>query len=489
VTASPAVERRRWIALLVLCLGQLMIVLDVTVVNVALPSIQRDLHFAPASLAWVINAYLITFAGFLLLAGRLGDLIGRKRVFVTGLVTFTAASALCGASQSSAMLIAARLVQGVGGALTGAVIVAIIAASFPGPPHQAKAMGVFSFTAAAGGAIGLLAGGALTQALSWHWIFFINVPIGLVVVPLAVALIEPHEGLGLDNGVDILGAVLVTAALMLGSYAIVEAATHGWGSAVTLGGGAGALALLALFIVWETRTPHPLIPLRIFRSRNVACANVVRALLLVGLYGSFFLLSLYLQGEQRYTALETGLAFLPQTLLIATFSLGVTARLLNRIGAKRTLLPGLVLLICGLLAFTQLPVHGSYVADILPGMLLTGIGAALAFLPLISLAMSGIPAADFGAASGMTTVSQQVGGAIGLALLATLSATRARDLAASGVDHASALVGGDHLAFLVAALTVAAGLLISAVVMTPARATVEEAPDRDAALAQEARVP
>ena len=312
----PAVERRRWIALVVLCLGQLMIVLDVTVVNVALPSIQRDLHFSHASLAWVINAYLITFAGFLLLAGRLGDLLGRKRVFITGLIVFTAASALCGAAQSEATLIAARLLQGVGGAMTGSVIVAIIAASFPGPPHQAKAMGIFSFTAAAGGSLGLIAGGALTQALSWHWIFFINVPIGIVAVLLGIALIEPHEGLGLGRGIDALGAVLITLALMVGSYAIVEAATRGWGSAVTLGGLAVALALVLLFVLREKLAKQPLFPLRIFRSRNVAGANAARALLLVGIYGTFFLLSIYLQDQLHYTALDTGLAFLPQTLLI-----------------------------------------------------------------------------------------------------------------------------------------------------------------------------
>ena len=460
-----------------LCLGQLMIVLDVTIVNVALPSIQRDLHFAPASLAWVINAYLITFAGFLLLAGRLGDLLGRKRVFICGLVVFTISSALCGASQSEAMLIVARMAQGIGGALTGSVIVAIIAASFPGPPHQAKAMGIFSFTAAAGGSIGLLAGGALTQAFSWHWIFFVNVPIGIIVVPLALILVDPHEGIGLGNGVDALGALLITGALMVGSYAIVEASTHGWGSTVTLGGGAAAIALVALFIVRETRTAHPLIPLRIFRSRNVAGANIARALQLTGIYGSFFLLSLYLQRQQHYSALDTGLAFVPQSLLIGVFSLGVTARLVNRIGAKRTLLPGFVLLVAGLLLYTRLPLHGSYLRDLLPGLLLMAVGAALTFLPLISLAMSGVPAADYGAASGMTSVSQQVGGAVGLALLATLSASRARELAASGHSHADALLGGDHLAFLVAALTVAAAFLVSVFVMrTPSRPEAAQVP-------------
>jgi EmrB/QacA subfamily drug resistance transporter len=462
---GSGVGRRRWIALVVLCLGQLMIVLDVTVVNVALPSIQRDLHFSAASLAWVINGYLITFAGFLLLAGRLGDLLGRKRVFISGLVLFTAASALCGASQSETMLIAARLLQGVGGALTGSVIVAIITASFPRPPYQAKAMAVFAFTAAAGGSIGLLAGGVLTQALSWHWIFFVNLPIGICAVPLGQLLIEPHEGIGLGDGVDVLGAVLITAALMVGSYAIVEASTRGWSSTVTLGGGGLACALVALFIVRETLVAHPLIPLRIFRSRNVAGSNLARALLIVGIYGAFFLLSIYLQGTLRYSAVGTGLAFLPQTLVVGFFSVGITARLVNRFGAKLTLLPGLLLMTAALAWFARLPAHGSYLVDLLPGFLVMGCGAALTFMPLISLSMSGVPAADFGAASGMSNVSQQIGGSIGLAALATLSATRARNLAASGHSAASALLSGDHLAFTIAATVTLAAFFIGVFVL------------------------
>jgi EmrB/QacA subfamily drug resistance transporter len=447
-----------------------MIVLDVTVVNVALPSIQRDLHFSAAALAWVINGYLITFAGFLLLAGRLGDLLGRKRVFVWGLVVFTAASALCGASQSEGMLIGARLLQGVGGAMTGSVIVAIITASFPGPPHQAKAMAVFAFTAAAGGSIGLVAGGALTQALSWHWIFLVNVPIGICAVPLGQVLIEPHQGIGLGDGLDVLGAVLITAALMVGSYAIVEASTRGWGSTVTLGGGGLACALVAAFIVRERLVAYPLIPLRIFRSRNVAGANLARALLIVGVYGSFFLLSLYLQGRRHYSAVATGLAFLPQTLVVGFFSVGITARLVNRFGAKRTLLPGLLLMTAAMVLFARLPAHGSYLVDLLPGFLLTGCGAALTFMPLISLSMSGVPAADFGAASGMSNVSQQVGGSIGLAVLATLSATRARGLVASGHSTTSALLSGDHFAFAIAAIVTLAAFFVCAFVLrTPQR--------------------
>ena len=458
-------DRRRWIALVVLCLGQLMIVLDVTIVVVALPAIQRELHFSHASLAWVINSYLVTFAGFLLLAGRLGDLLGRKRVFVAGLVVFTAASALCGASQSEAMLIVARLLQGVGGAMTGAVIVAIISASFPSPRQQAQALGAFAFTGAAGGSLGLLLSGVLTQTLSWHWIFLVNVPIGIVVIPLAVILIEPHRGLGVLDGVDALGAVLITASLMVGSYVIVGASTRGWGSAVTLGGGFAALALLALFIARESSTPNALIPLRIFRSRNVASANITRAVQQLGMYGSFFLVSLYLQNRLHLSALDTGLAFLPQPILLGSISMAVTPRLMNRIGAKRTLLPGLLLLVAGLALLARLPVHGSYLPDVLPGLALIGLGASLSYLPLVSLSMRDVPPADFGAASGMINVSQQIGGAIGLAVLATLTSTRARELLASGHSAASASVGGDQLAFIVSAVVIGASFVLCAVVM------------------------
>jgi EmrB/QacA subfamily drug resistance transporter len=458
-------ERRRWIALVVLCLGQLMIVLDVTIVVVALPAIQRELHFSHASLTWVINAYLITFAGFLLLAGRLGDLLGRKRVFVAGLVVFTAASALCGASQSEAMLIVARLLQGVGGAMTGAVIVAIITASFPAPRQQAQALGAFAFTAAAGGSVGLLLSGVLTQALSWHWIFLVNVPIGIFVIPLAVMLIEPHRGLGVVGGVDALGAILITAALMVGSYAIVEASPQGWTSGVTLGGGIGALVLIALFIARESSTPNPLIPLRIFRSRNVATANISRAVQQIGMYGSFFLISLYLQNRLHLSAIDTGLAFLPQPIVMASLSLRITPKLMNRIGSKRTLLPGLVFAAAGLALLARLPVSGSYLADVLPGVALIGLGGSLSFLPLVSLSMRDVPPADFGAASGMINVSQQIGGAIGLAVLATLTATRARELVASGHSVVSAAVGGDRLAFVVCAAAVGASFVLCAVVM------------------------
>lgn len=366
------------------------------------------------------------------------------------------------------MLIIARLLQGVGGAMTGAVIVAIISASFPSPREQAQALGAFAFTGAAGGSLGLLLSGALTQALSWHWIFLVNVPIGIVVIPLAVFLIEPHRGLGVVGGVDALGAVLITAALMVGTYAIVEASTHGWASAVTLGGGGGALALIALFIARESSTANPLIPLRIFRSRNVATANITRGVQQLGMYGSFFLVSLYLQNRLHLSALDTGLAFLPQPILLGSISMTVTPKLMHRIGSKRTLLPGLVFIVAGLVLLARLPVNGSYLADVLPGLALIGLGASLSYLPLVSLSMRDVPPEDFGAASGMINVSQQIGGAIGLAVLATLTATRTRELIGSGHSATSASVGGDHLAFVVSAVAVGVSFVLSAIVMRPA---------------------
>ena len=338
-------DRNRWIALYVLCAGMLMIVLDVTVVNVALPSIQNDLGFSQSSLAWVVNAYLIAFGGLLLLAGRFGDLLGRKSVFMAGLGVFTVASLLCGLAQSQEMLVAARFVQGVGGAMTSAVILGMIVTMFPEPREQAKAIGVYGFVASAGGSIGLLAGGVLTQSINWHWIFFINVPIGIATGgrwPLR--LLDRDEGIGFGDGADVPGALLITSSLMLGVYTIVKpAAEHGWGSGQTLGFGAVSLALLVAFVVREATARNPLMPLRIFRSRNVSGANVIQALLVAGMFGMFFLGALYLQRVLGYDALEIGLAFLPATIVMGTLSLRYSERLIMRFGARRTLLPGLVL--------------------------------------------------------------------------------------------------------------------------------------------------
>jgi EmrB/QacA subfamily drug resistance transporter len=471
-------DRSRWLALVVLCAGMLMIILDQTIVNVALPTIQSDLGFSQSSLAWVVNAYLIALGGLLLLAGRMGDLIGRKRIFLAGLALFTLASLLCGAAQTEAMLIGARFVQGIGAALTSAVILGMIVTMFPEPREQAMAIGIYSFVASAGASIGLLAGGLITQAINWHWIFFVNAPIGVAAAVLALRLLEPDQGLGLRAGADVLGAALVTAALMLGVYTIVGTVDHGWGSAHTLGLGALATALLAAFVARQATASRPLVPLRIFRSRNVSGANVVQALMVAGMFGMFFLATLYLQGVLHYDAVQTGAAFLPVSLGIGVLSLGFSARLITRLGARAVLLPGLVLLVGGLVLLTGAPVGGDYVTDLLPAMLLLGVGAGIAFPALVTLAMSGATAADSGLASGLVNTTQQVGGALGLAVLATLSTSRTKDLLADGESAASALTGGYHLAFAIAAGLVVAGIVVAATVLRSERA-VELAPAVD----------
>ena len=474
-------DRRRWIALVVLCAGMLMIILDQTIVNVALPTIQDDLGFSQSSLAWVVNAYLIPLGGLLLLAGRLGDLVGRNRVFLAGLALFTLASVLCGASQTEAMLIGARFVQGVGAALTSAVILGMIVTMFPAPREQAMAIGIYSFVASAGASIGLLAGGVITQAVNWHWIFFVNAPIGVAAAVLALRLLEPERGAGLGEGADAAGAALVTGALMIGVYAIVGTVDHGWVSAHTLVLGAIAAVLLAGFVARQATARRPLVPLRIFRSRNVSGANLVQALMVAGMLGMFFLATLYLQGVLGYDAVQTGAAFLPVSLGIGILSLGFSARLITRLGARAVLLPGLGLLVAGLLLLTRAPVAGDYVTDLLPSMLLLGIGAGIAFPALVTLAMSGATPEDAGLASGLVNTTQQVGSALGLAVLATLSASRTDHLLAQGESSASALVGGYHLAF-----AVAAGLLVAALVVAAVVLRSERAPALSEAAAEEA---
>ena len=486
MNAAERTERSRWIALYVLCLGVLMIVLDVTVVNVALPAIQDDLGFSQASLAWVVNAYLIAFGGLLLLAGRLGDLISRRDVFLTGLAIFTVASLVCGLSQSSGMLVVARFAAGVGGALTMAVVLGMIVTMFPEPREQAKAIGVYAFVASAGGSVGLLAGGVLTQALSWHWIFFINIPIGLATGYFSMRMLERDRGLGFGRGADILGAVLITSSLMLGVYTIVEpAAKDGWGAASTLAFAAGSLALLAAFIAREATTDNPLVPLRIFRSRNVTGANVIQALTVAGMFGLFFLGVLYMQEVLGYDALETGLAFLPTTLVMGTMSVKFSEPLIMRFGARNCLIPGLILIAAGLALFAMVPVDGDYLTDVLPSTILLGAGVGTAFPSLMTLAMSGATQEDAGLASGLVNTTAQVGAAIGLAVLATLSASRTDDLLAEGVARAEALTGGYELSFWIASALVVVALVVALIVLEkveqPERPEAGEAPAEEPA--------
>ena len=483
-------DTRRWIALYVLCVGMLMIVLDVTVVNVALPSIQDDLGFSQSGLAWVVNAYLISFGGLLLLAGRFGDLIGRKRVFLAGLGVFTAASLLCGLAESQAMLVAARFVQGAGGAMTSAVILGMIVTMFPEPREQAKAIGVYAFVASAGGTVGLLAGGVLTQSINWHWIFFVNIPIAIATAVLAGRLLEHEKGIGFGAGADVPGALLITSSLMLGVYTIVSpAAERGWGDGVTLGLSAASLALLVAFVVREARAATPLIPLGIFRSRNIAGSNIVQALSVAGMFGMFFLGSLYLQRVLGYDALQIGLAFVPVTLVMGTLSIRYSDRLVMRFGAKTTLIPGMGFIALGLILFTQAPVDGSYVTDVLPAMLLFGLGAGLSFPALMTLAMAGATDADAGLASGLVNTSAQVGGALGLAVLATLSATRTDHLVDGGAATASALTSGYHLAFLIGAGLVLAAVAVAVTMLEQTKGPAHAQPEPEAEQANRAPRP
>jgi EmrB/QacA subfamily drug resistance transporter len=468
-------DRTRWIALYVLCAGVLMIVLDVTVVNVALPSIQSDLGFTQAGLAWVVNAYLIAFGGLLLLAGRFGDLFGRKRMFMYGLTLFTVSSLFCAVSQTEGMLVVARFVQGVAGAATSAVVLGMIVTMFPEPREQAKAIGVYGFVASAGGSVGLLLGGLLTQTINWHWIFFINIPIGIATGFLAARLVDNDEGLGLSGGADVPGAVLITSSLMVGVFTIVKpAAEDGWGSANALLFAALSLVLLVAFIAREATARNPLIPLRIFRSRNVSGANAVQALLVAGMFGMFFLGSLYMQRVLGYDALEIGLAFLPATLVMGTLSLRFSEPIITRFGARNALIPGLLLIGAGLALFSRAPVDGNYWRDVFPVMLIMALGIGVSFPSLMTLAMSGATREDAGLASGLVNTSAQVGGALGLAVLATVSATRTDHLKAAGKATASALTGGYHLAFLIGAGLCLAALAVVLTVIQPEKKAAAE---------------
>jgi EmrB/QacA subfamily drug resistance transporter len=462
---TPASDRTRWLALYVLCAGMLMIVLDATIVNVALPSIQDDLGFSDSGLAWVVNAYMIPFGGLLLLAGRIGDLVGQRRIFLAGLAIFTAASLLCAASQTQEMLVGARFVQGVGGALASAVILGMIVTTFPEPAAQAKAIGVYGFVASAGGSIGLLAGGVLTDAISWHWIFLINLPIGLVTAYLALRYVKRHEGIGLGEGADFPGAALLTVSLMLGVFTILQINKWGWIDPRTLALSAVSAALLAAFIYRQSRIANPLMPLRLFRVRNAAGANLLQALLVAGMFGMFFLGALYLQRVLGYSPLEVGLAFLPTTLVMGTLSLGYSEKLIMRFGPRTTLIPGVCLVVIALLLLARAPVEGDYLTDLLPPLLLIGIGVGTAFPAIMTLAMSGATKSDSGLASGLVNTSMQVGGAIGLAVLATLAEERTSTLLDEGASQASALTSGYHLAWLIGAGLATVSVLIAIFVL------------------------
>jgi EmrB/QacA subfamily drug resistance transporter len=461
-------DRTRWLALYVLCAGMLMIVLDATIVNVALPSIKDSLGFSQNNLAWVINAYMIPFGGLLLLAGRMGDLLGQRRVFLIGLTIFTCASLLCAASQNQEMLVGARFVQGIGGAMASAVILGMIVTMFPEPGAQAKAIGVYGFVASAGGSIGLLLGGVLTQAISWHWIFLINLPIGIATGYLALRLVEGRKGIGLSEGADYPGAALITTSLMLGVFTILKITDWGWGDTRIILLGAISAALLVAFIHRQATIANPLMPLRLFRSRNVAGSNVLQALLVAGMFGMFFLGALYLQQVLHYSALGVGLAFLPTTLVMGSLSLGFSEKLIMRFGPRTTLIPGVCMVVVALLLFARTPVDANYLTDLLPPFLLIGVGVGTSFPAIMTLAMSGATPEDSGLASGLVNTSMQVGGAIGLAVLATLSTERTQSLIDGG-SHPAALTSGYHVAYFVGAGLAAIAVAIAVLVLRAPR--------------------
>ena len=470
--------RTRWLALLVLCLGDLMIVLDTTIVNVALPSIRADLGFSETSLAWVVNAYLLTFGGFLLLGGRLGDLFGYRRLFIIGIAAFTLASLACGLATSQEILVGARAVQGLGGAVVSAVALSLIMVLFTEPADRAKAMGIFGFVLSGGGSAGVLLGGVLTDRLDWHWIFLVNLPIGIAVFALAMMLLPGARGSAASERLDVAGAVTVTAALMLAVYAIVNGNEVGWQTVQTLGMLGASAALLATFLGIEARASSPLMPLGLFKLRNLATANVAGILMAAGMFAAFFLSALYLQLVLGYSPLEVGLAYLPSTLIWGAVSLFLSDKLVIRFGIKPPLEGGLALMGLGILLFARAPVDGSFVADVMPPMLLQGLGAGIAFNPLLLAAMSDVRPEQSGLASGVVNTAFMMGGALGLAVLASLAASRTESLADSGEGALSALTGGYHAAFLAGAVfTIAAAALGAVLLRTPRGAPAHDAGD------------
>jgi len=460
---------QRWLALYILCLGVLMIVLDSTIVNVALPSIREDLRFSETSLVWVVNAYLLTFGGFLLLGGRLGDLFGHRRVFLLGLAVFTVASLACGIATTQVMLIASRAVQGLGGAVVSAVALSLIMNVFPEPAERAKAMGIYGFVCSGGGSIGVLLGGVLTSTLNWHWIFLVNVPIGIAVYWLCRALLPAGRGLANAPKLDVAGAVTVTVALMLAVYAIVNGNEKGWSSATTLGQLGAALALLVVFLVIEARVSAPLMPLSLFRIRSVSAANVTAVLWAAGMFAWFFISAQYLQLVLGRGPMEVGLAFLPANVIMAICSLGISAKLVLRFGIRGPLTVGLLLAMGGLLLFSRAPTDGSVWLDVVPAMALLGVGAGIAFNPLLLAAMNDVPADESGLASGMVNTSFMMGGAVGLAVLASLAAAKTADSAAHGAPTIEAINTGYHWAFGAGAAFVLLAVMLGGLIFRKAR--------------------
>ena len=455
-------NRARWLALIIVCVGDLMIVVDTTVVNVALPSIRHDLGFSQTALAWVVNAYMLTFGGFLLLAGRLGDLFGHRRLFLGGTAAFTGASIVCGLSVNQGMLIAARAVQGLGGAVVSALAFSLIVVLFTESSERAKAMGVFGFVMSGGGSIGVLAGGVLTDLVGWHWIFLVNVPIGLAVTITGLRLLPAVQSQHPQGRLDVTGAVSITGAMVLATYAIVNGNTAGWTSAQTLLLLGASLVILAGFVIRESRIDAPLVPLRIFRHRNLSVANLVGVLWAAAMFAMFFLSALYLQQVLGYSPLKVGLAFLPGNLIMMAFSLGLSARLVVRYGFRIPLGFGLLLAAAALAWFARVPVHGSFAVDILPAMILIGIGGGLAFNPILMAAMSDVEQQDAGLASGVANTAFMMGGALGLAVLASVASARTQHLLAGGHSNAAALTGGYHVAFVIGAVFAVAAAAVGA---------------------------
>jgi EmrB/QacA subfamily drug resistance transporter len=476
-------NRSRWLALYVLCLGDIMIVLDGTIVNVALPSIRADLGFSQASLAWVVNAYLLTFGGFLLLGGRLGDLFGHRRLFLIGISVFTAASLACGLATSQTFLIAARAVQGFGGAIVSVVVLSLIMIMFTEPAERAKAMGVVGFVLSGGGTAGVLLGGILTDLLSWHWIFLVNIPVGVTVFVLSAYLCPTVQALSQERRLDVGGAITVTASLMLAVYAIVKGNEVGWTSAQTLGILGAAFALLLIFLAIEARHPAPLMPLGLFRHRNLSVANVVGILMAAAMFAMFFFSALYLQLVLDYSPLEVGLAFLPSTLVWGASSLFLSDRLIMRFGIKPPLVGGLAFFIGGLLLFARAPVDGTFAMDVLVPMLLFGLGGGITFNPLLLAAMGDVEPSDAGLASGIVNTAFMMGGALGLAVLAAIGTSRTDSLLASGKTEAEALTSGYHASFIVGALFAAVAAALAAALLRPVEAPAPGMPEPDAASA------